>query len=993
MNYFLKIYIQKTKNKDAIRNMIYAFCMETDREVSYWRKKTLMKIVEVHYCIIDEKSLELLKESFKSKEMVLNIGKESISIFGGFGRKPSNIFLKNTILRKASERKFPYLTHLETYFVLNKKDLLDNIVKNSKGNSYLDKVENFNKILDLISKDSGFNFRKEDFYRLGNFDIQYIPHKDLIELKREECKKKIKIHKKRNFEAPVLLHCRLFNKEDCIVDKIIKFNTNSIEYTAEEDIDACEINIWNEDSGELIYQDFMHFIKIKCDIEIYKDYGTIETPTTKKLTLSNSKAKDDVKELEKKIEKEKLNLFGSENYSDKDQYSKNYEYSMLMRDNFILNDTKGVFCKKVSSNQGEIDSFKVIKEYINNTNLSEITILDPFFSCKSMEKILTTTTNNNTLIKILFSINSNDPDTKKEDPDAIEKMKELLNKNLKIMHKNLIMLNITTKSDHAFHDRYLIRKWENGTYDGFILSNSINAAGQNYPFAIIPMENKILLSVQEYIKSLENGMYYPGSKIKKLNVDKISETKINNDKVSIKSFEEKKAIKIYEKEIEIHEKEIEIHEKEKILDALFKCYWYKYENKKNLIKILGYLSIYSNSISIKDLKNYIISKEINKIEIIDIIKDISIECDLPYNYETEGKKLRKNMLEKKEDFKNTIFKYDYYFNTESEYNLEMTFLEILYDLVLEFNPPRIEEIISESKSPIALIQMILYSKYHFNNNLYLDLMKSDNIVLSTFAYYWIKEKIIYTKEKINDYLKLIDELEIDKRIYTISYIISGIDKEIRKYNNHLIYYEESDLNDIKVKKENLLENLIKLLNGKNNTIDKDLLMNILCKNSADYENIICISRKLNDNNNLRTYFLEKVISNFESLLHSEESIDYLLLKDTGIEYYAALASELLYKKCDVEDICRKFEEFKYFSTSIEPHLYYIDYDVWNDATVKSLSMILYGIYYIRNIEYKKEKSVKIKMMLENKLNEQKEKNLEVYDIYEEHILKLEKNLE
>lgn len=59
----------------------------------------------------------------------------------------------------------------------------------------------------------------------------------------------------------------------------------------------------------------------------------------------------------------------------------------------------------------------------------------------------------------------------------------------------------------AFHDRYLIRYFDDGNIDGFLLSNSLNSAGQFFPYVIAPLEAEVCLEVAEYMQNLTDMAY------------------------------------------------------------------------------------------------------------------------------------------------------------------------------------------------------------------------------------------------------------------------------------------------------------------------------------------------------------------------------------------------------------------------------------------------------------------------------------------------------
>lgn len=108
---------------------------------------------------------------------------------------------------------------------------------------------------------------------------------------------------------------------------------------------------------------------------------------------------------------------------------------------------------------------------------------------------------------MITALTSTDPDTGEKNTDIKEQCRIFIDKNRNLLHSNLTVQNVLRGNNQAFHDRYLIRYFDDGLIDGFLLSNSLNSAGQFYPYVIAPLELDVSLEVAEYLKNLTDTVY------------------------------------------------------------------------------------------------------------------------------------------------------------------------------------------------------------------------------------------------------------------------------------------------------------------------------------------------------------------------------------------------------------------------------------------------------------------------------------------------------
>lgn len=124
-------------------------------------------------------------------------------------------------------------------------------------------------------------------------------------------------------------------------------------------------------------------------------------------------------------------------------------------------------------------------------------------------------------VKIITSL----PPKETDGQEKISELKEFtdcLKKNANLIYRNCEVINVYRGDNRAFHDRYLIRYFKNGSIDGFMLSNSLNSAGQRFPFAVAPLDNVVLYAVEEYLNQLTDKRYQKGfSKLERINTQEL----------------------------------------------------------------------------------------------------------------------------------------------------------------------------------------------------------------------------------------------------------------------------------------------------------------------------------------------------------------------------------------------------------------------------------------------------------------------------------------
>ena len=74
--------------------------------------------------------------------------------------------------------------------------------------------------------------------------------------------------------------------------------------------------------------------------------------------------------------------------------------------------------------------------------------------------------------------------------------------NVAILHKNLRIRDLRRGNAQVFHDRFLIRRFKDGSVDGFLMSNSLNSMGARQPFTMAPLGREVCLEVLDHLRGL-----------------------------------------------------------------------------------------------------------------------------------------------------------------------------------------------------------------------------------------------------------------------------------------------------------------------------------------------------------------------------------------------------------------------------------------------------------------------------------------------------------
>jgi hypothetical protein len=273
-------------------------------------------------------------------------------------------------------------------------------------------------------------------------------------------------------------------------------------FESDDVISAAKINIWDS-NGKLVYQFYMEFI-LNVSMNIWTTgERVVKDNWTSKLRKSSQRLADRIDKIE---QIQMISNFQNSAISNESPFwYLSYQQGKRLF-SYYDKTTRGCFVPKVADKSGEIDSFIKVREYIEADGLKGVVLADPYFTSESIEKLLIRIGNTQAKVKIITSIPLKETE-KNDNVSSLMEFTNCLKKNVSLIYRNCEIINVYRGENRAFHDRYLIRYHENDMIDGFMLSNSLNSAGQHFPFAVAPLENLVLLAVEEYLNRICDKAY------------------------------------------------------------------------------------------------------------------------------------------------------------------------------------------------------------------------------------------------------------------------------------------------------------------------------------------------------------------------------------------------------------------------------------------------------------------------------------------------------
>ena len=496
-NRFIKLLLFSTTGGEVL---LYGFSSPTNQPFLSWKQSGISKkhqsvltaILPFHEAEIFEKSL--------TQESTLSMAKITM-------KSPKLVIRPIVLVNDTHSRQHgPVVeyTHLKELWNVQKEGLFQEII-HAFGT---DGKELYRDVQDLIQwcrEECGIDFSSQG-HRFGNFehyqssplgtDFKILTHKEL-ELK------KVTIQKTEVFSRDLVVNCAAEHRERWLINqtKLLPAEESSVEFTAKEPMSRVVVQIWDWETGDLLFaRDLSMMLGANLEMNFSSSAYHIRDSWTKKLLQSASNRKRDIEEGIEKVQR----VTTDRTVSVKSSFHTEIDTALETGDSLLTGYRKthclGSFIPNTGKD-GEIDSFLKIREYLEESTVDRVILADPYFSVQAAEKLLTRIPRTNLQLDIITCLGMTDPDTG-ESSDICKVYEKFLLSNAKLLHGRLSVRNLRRGNKPVFHDRYLLRFHNDQHIDGFLLSNSLNKMGQNYPFVIAPLERKVTLEVCEYLTQM-----------------------------------------------------------------------------------------------------------------------------------------------------------------------------------------------------------------------------------------------------------------------------------------------------------------------------------------------------------------------------------------------------------------------------------------------------------------------------------------------------------
>lgn len=499
-NRFIKLLVFRINEQSFL--LLYGFSVPTGQRPRGWRSRRDRKTRRhIWTAILNQAEAELFEQSLTTAE--------GLSL-EGLGAITPELFRRDEVLSgdPLLDEPGPVTgpSRLTEFWNVEKAASFQQLQASfgSDGKQLLGDVQD---LFGWVRQECGIDFLK-DGSRFGNYERYDLPISEYsfeIQTSKELGLKTTVVKKAAPYDVDLLVNCAAEHRGRILIDQIKLFpaGETALEFTAGEPMSRTIIRIWEAGSGKLVYSSDETLV---MSISVGSNYSgparQIQDAWTQKLYASAANRSDIIKNRVEKLSRSTLDRTITIRSSTHNEIDSAMEEGGRLFAGYRRQPCKGAFIPNIQLD-GEIESFLKIQEYIDQRTVKKIVIADPYFSIHAAAKLLTRIPRTDLQIDVITSLGEKDPDTG-EETDVCQNYRAVLEKNRAAFHGNLTICNIRRGGKQVFHDRYLIRYLNNGTIDGFLLSNSINSMGQSYPFVIAPLEHQVCLEVCEYLDGLRD---------------------------------------------------------------------------------------------------------------------------------------------------------------------------------------------------------------------------------------------------------------------------------------------------------------------------------------------------------------------------------------------------------------------------------------------------------------------------------------------------------
>lgn len=494
MNFFIKLILNV---KESTR-LIYGFCVPTEQSLFSWRNiQTELKSIVCCCSIINENEKNDFIQAI-TNSINYRVGKYDIVL----ELRPSNPVINSATHEMIKTVPVDQTFYRTSYWQIDKREILESIMNGFAYHNATDEFCNVNRLIDVVKEECGIDFRSKGD-RIGNFEF-FEPLKYYNSFRVENNGLCLSLEKTEDIAEELSVSCELISYEHIVRNelKMMKSFQDKMIFESDDVISAAKINIWDS-NGKLVYQFYMEFI-LNVSMNIWTTgERVVKDNWTSKLRKSSQRLADRIDKIE---QIQMISNFQNSAISNESPFwYQSYQQGKRLF-SYYDKTTRGCFVPKVADKSGEIDSFIKVREYIEADGLKGVVLADPYFTSESIEKLLIRIGNTQAKVKIITSIPLKETD-KNDSVSSLRGFTDCLQKNASLIYRNCEIINVYRGENRAFHDRYLIRYHENDMIDGFMLSNSLNSAGQHFPFVVAPLENVVLRAVEEYLDKITDIEY------------------------------------------------------------------------------------------------------------------------------------------------------------------------------------------------------------------------------------------------------------------------------------------------------------------------------------------------------------------------------------------------------------------------------------------------------------------------------------------------------
>lgn len=500
-NYFVKLILFPMNHGDHLP--LFGFCVPTLQEPMPWHTLADKKQEEyVWRAILQCEELEAFLNSTTHPGIIQLNDKCSFS---------SPQWIKRpTVLANDGQKRLPgpvsnyrlVNEYWDTHKAQTAKRFEDALESCSKAKSLFGDTAG---VLAWAKKECGIDFVKSGI-QFGNFNHYMLPalaDSFEIEIDKPSGLLKITISKKAQIPQNLLVNCvaECRGRTICNQTKAFAPDENRIEFHAAEPMSRVTVQIWDAESGALVFsKDITLILKVNIDMAVRSTPVIVQDPWTRGI---KNAASNRAEQVQRDIETvchtthERPISINSDVHSDLDAA---FQEGSKLFEGLALGKCSGAFVP-AKNKDGEINAFLKLRSYLDDPAVKTAVIVDPYFSVEAASKLLTRIQNSTLKLDIITSLSAGEPEEGKEINEA-DRFRGFLDANAPLLYKSLRILNLTRGTGSAFHDRYLLRSFANGHVDGFLLSNSINSMGAFDPFVMVPMEQPVLEGVRKYLHNM-----------------------------------------------------------------------------------------------------------------------------------------------------------------------------------------------------------------------------------------------------------------------------------------------------------------------------------------------------------------------------------------------------------------------------------------------------------------------------------------------------------